>query len=62
MCALEINMMRGAFNAERVLTGVVCDREKKDGGGSSSFSSVQCLALYTALVGDCNMNTHIQHE
>lgn len=28
-----------------LLTGAVCDREKKGGGGSSSLSTVQCLAL-----------------
>lgn len=44
----------------RVLTGAACDREKKEEGGSSSLSSVQCLALYTALVGDCNKNTEKQ--
>lgn len=40
------------FGLKARLTGVVCDRAKKDGGGSSSLSNVQCLALYTALVGD----------
>lgn len=40
------------FGLKARLTGVVCDRAKKGGGGSSSLSNVQCLALYTALVGD----------
>lgn len=39
-----------------VVTFVVCGFDEDDGEGSSSRSTVQCRALYTALVGDCNTN------
>lgn len=38
--------------SENIPTLTGCEREKNGGGGSSSVSTVQCLALYTALVGD----------